>query len=35
MAFDARPIRARYPSIPVTGFDEVIRRDLSGHPASH
>jgi NADH dehydrogenase len=35
MAFDALPIRARYPSIPVTGLDEVIRRDLSGHPASH
>jgi hypothetical protein len=34
MSFDALPIRARYPAIPVTSLEDVIRRDLSGAPGS-
>lgn len=32
MSFDALPVRTRYPAIPVTSLEEVIRRDLGGTP---
>ena len=33
-AFDASETRRRYPSIPVTNLDEVVRRDFAAAPGT-